>query len=190
MPHAEPQKSAAPSLSWAARLRLLELALAESPKSAQSWHWRAQIKVLRFLVSRYGNVLLKSTSYEDDTPSSIPDFPLPNPPYPPKSLASMQRLLSDVQRINDLKPEAPLPPHVLPDGTPAPLRFNLDLSWPQYEPCPSFLILLTAEIRSVFYKQTPTEQISRWVRIAAIACHLLVYLVIALAIVWIMLALI
>ncbi len=40
---------------WRARLRICQDAIAREPLAAQGWHWRVQIKVLRFLLARYGN---------------------------------------------------------------------------------------------------------------------------------------
>ena len=39
---------------WRQRLLHLQAQLADAPRDLGAWHWRAEIRVLRFLVSRYG----------------------------------------------------------------------------------------------------------------------------------------
>ncbi|HEY0073381.1 MAG TPA: hypothetical protein VGB77_04705 [Abditibacteriaceae bacterium] len=164
------QKQAALSSSWTARLRHLEVALAESPDSVQAWHWHAQIKVLRFVTSRYGDETELPTLRTKNEP--LPDFELPKPPKPPMPLAKMQQILGHVQEINRLKPNEPLPRDTLPDGSPAPIRLELSqtrsgYSLPEGE-APSFLNLILNK-----------PKLSRSMRIAAILCHLLIYLLLA-----------
>jgi hypothetical protein len=164
------QKQAALSSSWIARLRHLETALAESPDSVQAWHWRAQIKVLRFVISRYGDETELPTLRTKNEP--LPDFELPKPPKPPMPLAKVQQILGHVQEINQLKPNESLPRNTLPDGSPAPIRLNLSQARPgnsmPEDEAPSFLNLILNK-----------PNLSRSTRIAAILCHLLIYLLIA-----------
>lgn len=153
-----------------ARLRRLETALDESPHSIQSWHWCAQIKVLRFIIARYGDQPALSTLPTKNEP--LPDFELPKPPKPLMPLPKMQRILGHVQQINKSKPNEPLPRNTLPDGRPAPIRFEFfqtrsGYSLPDNE-APSFLNLILNK-----------PKLSRSIRIAAILCHLLIYLVVA-----------
>jgi hypothetical protein len=40
---------------WQARLQQSQDALRREPAARQAWHWRVQVKVLRFLLARYGD---------------------------------------------------------------------------------------------------------------------------------------
>jgi hypothetical protein len=50
-PHPSSQLAAV----WLSRLHDLKTALKADPESFQAWHWRIQIRVLTFLISRYGD---------------------------------------------------------------------------------------------------------------------------------------
>lgn len=113
------QTEAEPFYTKKARLRRLEVALQESPHSIQSWHWRAQIKVLSFILSRYGD--------QTDVPTLPPKnqpllhFEVPKWPNPPKPRGKLRKILKRIKKTNELKPNEPLPRNTLPDGSPAPL---------------------------------------------------------------------
>jgi hypothetical protein len=164
------QKQAALSYSWTARLRHLETALAESPDSMQAWHWRAQIKVLRFVISRYGDETELPTLRTKNEP--LPDFELPKPPKPPMPLAKMQQILGHVQEINRLKPNEPLPSNTLPDGTPAPLIATsrakpktATVKTATTSGNTSLERFLLMEIRIPDFRHGVSEQTPRWLRI-------------------------
>jgi hypothetical protein len=51
--HSHPSSQLA--AAWSSRLHSLKTALDEDPNNFQAWHWRIQVRVLTFLVSRYGD---------------------------------------------------------------------------------------------------------------------------------------
>jgi hypothetical protein len=113
------QKQAALSALWIVRLRHLKTALEQSPNSVQAWHWRAQVKVLRFMISRYGD--------QTDVPTLPPKnqpllhFEVPKWPNPPKPRGKLRKILKRIKKTNELKPNEPMLGNTLPDSSPAPL---------------------------------------------------------------------
>lgn len=91
------------SSSWQTRLHYWEATLARDPDSPVAWRWRIQIKILRFLLSRYDGF------EEEPTPASSPTgitfFDIPAPPARPKSDLTIRRSLFHVAKINGLKPQ-------------------------------------------------------------------------------------
>lgn len=108
MSHEELQNQSAPPTSWAARLRLLEALLAQSPDSAQAWHWRVQIKILRFLVARYGDVNLPPAMGKSvRTPLS--DLMLPKRLHTLKTSSALRNITSRIRERNANKRYADVP---------------------------------------------------------------------------------
>ena len=53
---------------WRQRLPLVEAQLGNAPRDMSAWHWRAEIRVLRFLLHRYGQ---PETSITEIAPNEL-----------------------------------------------------------------------------------------------------------------------
>jgi hypothetical protein len=98
------------AVRWLTQLRSLRRALVREPSSHEAWHWRIRIKVLSFLVSRYGD----DPAIESRLGAGHPPISLIVPKdsaykeHPPRSAAELRELL---HQIADAKrPEPPSTP--------------------------------------------------------------------------------
>ena len=99
--HAESQNP----VSWEARLRDCQSSLADNPGSPLAWRWRAQIRVLKFLISRYGNNLAVELEHRGPrSRSNFAEVALPLNPKPPKPLSVVRRILAHIADGNRNKP--------------------------------------------------------------------------------------
>lgn len=90
------------SSSWQARLRYWESALADNPDSPVAWRWRIQIKILRFMLSRYSD--FERVPILPEASPTITVFDVPPHPTPPKSDVTLRRSLFRVAKTNGFKP--------------------------------------------------------------------------------------
>ncbi len=129
-----------------ARLRRLEAALNESPHSFQTWHWRAQIKVLRFIISRYGDGISSASLANEN--KALPEFEVSKWPHPPKPRGRLRKILKRVEKTNELKPNDSVPANTLANGEPAPLFTTLRSTSKQPPSVPQTLLekILLGEI--------------------------------------------
>jgi len=106
--HSQPESQLA--ASWSARLQRLESALLDAPHSAQAWRWRVQVKVLHFLLARYGGRTdLDGERPRTETPTTPPESSLPDKSKPPMAPLKMRRVLVRVAQGNFRKGYDPLP---------------------------------------------------------------------------------
>lgn len=93
--------SASSQLSWSARLQRLESYLATDFASTQHWSWRVQVKVLRFLLARYGqSEALDTKPSNTPAPKGLPEIPLPDKTKPPMEDLKIRRMLVRVAQRN------------------------------------------------------------------------------------------
>lgn len=115
---AQPQihsETSLPSI-WEERLHYWEATLTRDPDSPVAWRWRIQIKILRFLLSRYGS--FESAPSPPEESPTITVFNVPSHPSPPKSDLTLRRSLFRVAKSNSFKPperrESVAPPVISP----------------------------------------------------------------------------
>jgi hypothetical protein len=116
-----PQSSPASALgaAWSSRLESLQSALSRDPGHAQAWRWRIQIKVLTFLLSRYGAA--PNLDWQEQRP--------PAPVVPPdildsahgKPLRSHGAIRKSLQHFEEVNPHWPAGSSITP---PAPFRLE------------------------------------------------------------------
>jgi hypothetical protein len=103
--------------AWSSRLESLQSALSRDPGHVQAWRWRIQVKVLTFLVSRYG--ACPNLDRQEQRP--------PTPVVPPdildsahgKPLRSHQAIRKSLHHIEEGNPHWPAGSGITP---PAPYR--------------------------------------------------------------------
>jgi hypothetical protein len=108
IPSMRPASSLA--VRWSTQLRSLRRALMGEPSSHEAWNWRIRIKVLSYLVSRYGDDPAIESHPEAGLPpiSSIVPKDSAFKEHPPRSAAELRTLL---HRIAEAKrPEPPSMP--------------------------------------------------------------------------------
>lgn len=89
--------------SWLSQLRHLNSSLSEESANALACHWRIRIKVLSFLVSRYGDD--PSLAFErrgDTTNTYIPDIEVQDKPL--RSRQAIRKTLNRIAEANQYKP--------------------------------------------------------------------------------------
>ncbi len=118
------------SHSWEARLQYWTSALDDNPNSPAAWRWRVQIRVLKFLLSRYSGRAFEGTHH---TLKSLPNFALLENPKPPFPVPIMRRVLGHIVEINKEKPQEP----PIPPLTNRPAKSLLD---PETSPLAQFLL--------------------------------------------------
>jgi hypothetical protein len=87
---------------WRERLNYWENALAQKPDSPIAWRWRIQVKILRFMLSRYGAAPLEDALPHEDGLAVF--HPAPNP-KPAREAWQLSRTLWKVHNANLTKPE-------------------------------------------------------------------------------------
>lgn len=84
--------------SWLAQRQELAARLEHDPSNAQAWYWRARIKLMSFLLTRYGNAPPPSA-----TAAGSPSPPLTIrklPPKPPRPTATFRVALKRIATAN------------------------------------------------------------------------------------------
>ena len=91
------------SEDWRSRIQVLEQLLVSQPEYA--WLWEIRLKIMRFLIARYGTRQFASGVFADAEPESLvplrfavdarPILP-PNPPQAPRKPEHLRELLEDI----------------------------------------------------------------------------------------------
>jgi len=91
-------------MTWQAQLEMLQAALSHDPTNPLAWRWRVRVKVLCYLVSRYGeqsNLVLPPLERETKKRIELPDLVfLPYDAMPYHRVAYNRKRLREIERIN------------------------------------------------------------------------------------------
>ena len=90
---------------WQMRLQSYQDAIEREPASPAAWHWRVQIKVLRYLLSRYGNEPEPSNSTSNLIPLAhtqhlLFKFDVAGAGKAPRSPQTIRRTLDQIAAVN------------------------------------------------------------------------------------------
>ena len=94
---------------WQAEWEFLQHSLAHEPHAAQAWWWKLRLRVLTFLIMRYGaDPAVRARDHTPHEPTMSPDLffgerrsAVPRPPE------TFRNHLRDIAQANDGKPPAP-----------------------------------------------------------------------------------
>ncbi len=87
---------------WSAQLLHLTALLSDDPVHAQAWRWRLRIKLLRFLLARYGNnPSLQRHQSSVHRPLRMRQMRFPNLGKAPRSRKTIRETLDRIAEVNE-----------------------------------------------------------------------------------------